>query len=344
MTTLWFGIVATMLAIYAVLDGFDMGVGIVYLLAARTDAERRALLGSIGPVWDGNEVWLLAGGGTLFFAFPAAYASGFSGFYLPLMMVLWLLILRGTAVEFRNHIDSPVWTPFWDVVFAGASALLALFFGAALGNILRGVPLDGAGNFFLPLWTNFQLGPNPGILDWFTVTVGIASVAALAMHGALWVAMRTGGALRERARNIASLSWLAVAILSFILLLIVPMTLPHFADRYTAHPWGLVFPILAFVGLVGLRRVTRVARDGPAFLCSCAYILAMLAAAAFGHYPNLLATIGEEQQNLTIFNASTSRAGLSIGLGWFIPGMMLVVAYFVFAYRYLLTRTPSDAR
>src|SRR5271166_2954544 len=150
-----------MFAIYAVLDGFDMGVGIVYLFVARTDAERRRMLGSIGPVWDGNEVWLIAAGGTLFFAFPSAYASGFSGFYLPLIMVLWLLILRGTAVEFRNHIVSPVWTPFWDVVFAGASAMLALFFGAALGNVLRGIPIDASGNFFLPLWTNFRLSPAP---------------------------------------------------------------------------------------------------------------------------------------------------------------------------------------
>src|SRR5260370_27216400 len=150
-----------MFAIYAGLDGFHMGVGIVYLLAARTDAERRTLLGSIGPVWDGNEVWLIAGGGTLFFAFPGAYASGFSGFYLPLIMVLWLLIMRGTAVEFRNHIVSPVWTLFWDVVFAGASALLALFFGAALGNVLRGVPIDANGSFFLPLWTNLRIGPDP---------------------------------------------------------------------------------------------------------------------------------------------------------------------------------------
>jgi cytochrome d ubiquinol oxidase subunit II len=232
-----------MFAIYAVLDGFDIGVGIVYLLAARTDPERRTLLSSIGPVWHGNEVWLLAGGGTLFFAFPAAYASGFSGFYLPLMMVLWLLILRGTAVEFRNHIINPVWTPFWDVVFGGASALLALFFGAALGNVLRGVPVDASGNFFLPLWTNLRLSPAPGILDWFTIIVGVASVAALGMHGAFWVAMKSDGTLQQRIRNIASLFWFAVVLLSFILVLIVPLIRPHFASRYATHPgaWSFRF-------------------------------------------------------------------------------------------------------
>jgi cytochrome d ubiquinol oxidase subunit II len=332
-----------MFAIYAVFDGFDMGVGIVYLLAARTDAERRTLLGSIGPVWDGNEVWLIAGGGTLFFAFPAAYASGFSGFYLPLMMVLWLLILRGTAVEFRNHIVSPVWTLFWDVVFAGASALLALFFGAALGNVMRGVPIDANGNFFLPLWTNFRPGPDPGILDWFTITIGVASVAALAMHGALWAVMKSDGALQERVRNIASSSWRAVVFLSLVLLLIVPLILPHFGRRYSARPWGLLFPILAFAGLSGIRIVTRAAHDAAAFLCSCVYILAMLASAAFGHYPYLLPAVSDGQTGLTIFNASTSDSGLSIGLHWFIPGVMLVVGYFVFAYRHLLVRTGSGA-
>jgi cytochrome d ubiquinol oxidase subunit II len=328
-----------MFAIYAVLDGFDIGVGIVYLLAARTDPERRTLLSSIGTVWDGNEVWLLAGGGTLFFAFPAAYASGFSGFYLPLMMVLWLLILRGTAVEFRNHIINPVWTPFWDVVFSGASALLALFFGAALGNVLRGVPVDASGNFFLPLWTNLRLSPAPGILDWFTITVGVASVAALGMHGAFWVAMKSDGTLQQRVRNIASLFWFAVVLLSFILVLIVPLIRPHFASRYATHPGGLVFPILAFAGLVGIRIATRAGRDAVAFICSCTYILTMLVSAAFGHYPYLLPAVSEGQAGLTIFNASTSNSGLSIGLYWFIPGMMLVVVYFAFAYRNVLART-----
>jgi cytochrome bd ubiquinol oxidase subunit II len=342
-SSLWFAIVAVMFVIYAVLDGFDLGVGIVYLFAGRTDAERRTLLGSIGPVWDGNEVWLIAGGGTLFFAFPTAYASGFSGFYLPLMMVLWLLILRGTAVEFRNHIASPVWTPFWDVVFAGASGLLALFFGAALGNVLRGVPLDVDGNFFLPLWTNFRPGPNPGILDWFTITIGITSVAVLAMHGALWVTVRSAGNLQERARGLASWSWLAAAILSVTLLLVVPLILPHFGRRYAARPWGLVFPILAVVSLVCIKISSRATRDSTAFLCSCAYIVFMLAAAAFGHYPYLLPAIGDSQISLTIFDASTSSSGLSIALSWFIPGTILVLAYFVFAYRHLLSRTDSAA-
>src|ERR1035437_1925516 len=176
----WFWLVAVMIVGYVVLDGFDLGVGVLHLFLVRNEAERQASLHSIGSVWDGNEVWLLAGGGTLYFAFPALYASSFSGFYLPLMMVLWLLILRGIAIEFRNHIQSLVWQPLWDAVFGGASALLAIFFGAALGNVVRGVPLDRSGDFFLPLWTDFTTGKDAGgILDWYTVLIAIAALATL---------------------------------------------------------------------------------------------------------------------------------------------------------------------
>src|SRR5437867_8594834 len=141
METIWFCLVAVMIAMYVVLDGFDIGAGIIHLLVAKSDSERRLVLRSIGPVWDGNEVWLLAAGGTLYFAFPALYASGFSGFYLPLMMVLWLLMLRGIGIEFRTHMEHPVWQGFFDAVFSLSSVLLTIFFGAALGNVVRGVPL-----------------------------------------------------------------------------------------------------------------------------------------------------------------------------------------------------------
>src|SRR5713101_4105950 len=179
-----------MIAMYVVLDGFDLGAGIVHLLIARTDGERRQVIGSIGPVWDGNEVWLLAAGGTLFFAFPSLYASSFSGFYLPLMIVLWLLMLRGISIEFRNHVAGSVWGPFWDAVFCASSTLLPVFLGAALGNVVRGVPLDAQGRFFEPLWTDFTTRPPTGILDWYTVLAGLSALAALAAHGALWITLK----------------------------------------------------------------------------------------------------------------------------------------------------------
>ncbi|HVX66977.1 MAG TPA: cytochrome d ubiquinol oxidase subunit II, partial [Bryobacteraceae bacterium] len=187
MEIVWYCLVAIMIAGYVILDGFDLGAGIVHYYVGRTESQRRRVIRSIGPVWDGNEVWLLAAGGTLYFAFPGLYSSSFSGFYLPLMMVLWLLILRGVAIEFRNHLANAIWRPFFDVTFMAASALLAIFFGAALGNVVRGVPLDRTGTFFLPLWTDFSAGPDAGILDWYTVLVGLLAFATLAQHGALWV-------------------------------------------------------------------------------------------------------------------------------------------------------------
>src|SRR5271167_829908 len=172
MPTIWFMIVAVMVAMYVLLDGFDIGAGAIHLFIAKNDIERRTILRAIGPVWDGNEVWLLAAGGTLYFAFPQLYASSFSGFYLPLMVVLWLLMLRAIGIEFRAHIENRVWQDFFDAIFSGSSILLAVFFGAALGNVVRGVPLDATGCFFEPLWTNFKLRPETGILDWYTLLIG----------------------------------------------------------------------------------------------------------------------------------------------------------------------------
>src|SRR5882724_6217788 len=173
MLFMWFWLVAIMITAYVVLDGFDLGAGVLHLFIAKTDQERRSVIRTIGPVWDGNEVWLLAGGGTLYFAFPMLYASAFSGFYLPLMIVLWLLILRGVGIELRSHVDSSLWRQFFGALFGIGSLLLTIFFGAALGNVVRGVPLLPDHYFFLPLWTNWQTGPQPGILDWYTVIAGM---------------------------------------------------------------------------------------------------------------------------------------------------------------------------
>jgi len=170
---------------------------------ARTDQERRTVLAAIGPVWDGNEVWLIAAGGVLFMAFPNVYATAFSGFYMALFVVLWLLILRGVAIEFRSHQDHPLWREFWDTVFSVASALLAVVFGTTMGNLVRGVPLGKEGLPGMPLFTNFRPGREPGILDWYTGLVGVFTLTALAGHGALYLALRTAGPVRERSLGFA---------------------------------------------------------------------------------------------------------------------------------------------
>jgi len=207
--------------------------------------------------------------------FPALYASSFSGFYLPLMVVLWLLILRGIAIEFREHVQSLVWQPLWDAVFSLASALLGIFFGAALGNVVRGVPLDRAGTFFLPLWTDFSVGKDAGggILDWYTVLVAIAALATLVVHGALWIALKTEGALELRARRTAGRAWWGLAA-SVILITFVSFRIqPHLRASFEARPWGCVFPILAVTGLVGAQLMNHRQRELGAFLCSCVFIV-----------------------------------------------------------------------
>ena len=336
---IWFCIVAVMIAIYVVLDGFDLGAGICHFCVARTEKERQTVLKSIGPVWDGNEVWLLAGGGALYFAFPALYASSFSGFYLPLMMVLWLLILRGTSIEFRNHLHNDVWKPLWDSIFCGSSVLLAIFLGAALGNVVRGVPLNAEGDFFLPLWTTWTPGPEPGILDWYTVLVGVFAFLTLTQHGALWLNYKTSGAMQDRARRVASIAWYAVALFTAVVTVISFNVQPHLSSSFSAQPAGYIFPALALLGLTGAWLFRRQGSDLKAFLSSCLFIIGMLTSVVFSVFPLVLPAT-DPRFSLTIQNASAPEYGLRIGILWFIPGALLALGYFSFLYRKFAGKVP----
>jgi cytochrome d ubiquinol oxidase subunit II len=340
--TLWFWIVTAMLAVYVILDGFDLGAGALHLALARDEAERRLVLRSIGPVWDGNEVWLVAAGGVLFLAFPVLYAASFSGFYLPLMIVLWLLMLRGVAIEFRGHVASRVWGQAWDATFAGASALLAVFYGAALGNVVRGVPLDGEGSFFEPLWTDLSIEPPTGILDWFTLSVGALSLAALAMHGALWVAHKTEGGLQARARRAAAILWWGAAALTGGVTLLTFQVQPHVAQQLASRPWGLALPAVALAGLLTARSLSARGADLRAFLASCTYLAGMMGSVAFGLYPYVLPANGTRAFSLTIVNAAASAHGLRVGLAWWIPGILLATAYVAVVYRQFRGKTGAE--
>lgn len=332
MTTLWFVLVGFMLTMYVLLDGFDLGAGAIAPFAARTEAERRAILRAIGPVWDGNEVWLLAAGGTLFFTFPLLYASSFSGFYLPLMIVLWLLMLRGLSIELRGHIDNPLWGKFWDALFFIGSALLAVFFGAAVGNVVRGVPLDAAGRFFEPLWTTFDpRSAVPGILDWYTVLTGLLALGTLAMHGANFIAVKTDGALLARARRSSRLAWIATVALTALATVATFWLRPAMLARFGAWPLGLAFPLLALGGLAAVGHARWRDRDGQALIASGAYIVGMMASTAFALYPTVLPAI-DPANSLTIHNAASPRYGLTVGLVWWTIGMALAAIYFVTIY------------
>jgi len=342
METLWFVLVAGMLAMYVLFDGFDLGTGIVHLYVARGERERRLVIQTIGPVWDGNEVWLLAAGGTLYFAFPVLYASSFSGFYLPLMIVLWLFMLRGIALEFRHHFDNTLWKPFWDVVFAGSSALLAIFLGAALGNVVRGVPLDEQARFFVPLWTNFLPGARAGVLDWYTILVGLGAFLALTVHGALWVVLKTDGEVQARARQLARAAWWGVAVFTIVVTITTFRLQPQVPARIAAAPWGLVFPAIAVGGLLVVWRAVHHRADREGFLASCAYLAGMLASVAFGLYPYVLPSNLDPGRGLDIYNSAAGHYGLWVGLVWFVPGLALAAAYFVFTYRRFAGKTTMD--
>lgn len=329
---IWFWLVAVMIVGYVVLDGFDLGVGVLHLFLCHTEADRRTTLASIGPVWDGNEVWLLAGGGTLYFAFPLLYASAFSGFYLPLMIVLWLLILRGISIELRNHIDVGVWRALLDGVFGLASALLAIFYGTALANVLRGVPLQADGYFFLPLWTNWTPGAHPGILDWYTVIGGLLALVALTLHGALWLTIKTSGDLCERARRIVTPLWFLLAALTVVSLIATIAVRPASLDNYFQYPITFIVPIGVVASMTGIWVLNSKAQPVKAFLSSCLYLFFMLAGACWGVYPTLLPATTGADRDITLAKAISGPHTLAVGLAWWLMGMALAAAYIVFVY------------
>ena len=323
METFWFVSLAVMLSVYVILDGFDLGAGIIHYGAAKTPDERRLILRAIGPVWDGNEVWLVASGSTLFFSFPALYAASFSGLYLALMIVLWLLILRGVGIEFRRHLQHPLWHAFWDAVFAGSSVLLAIAFGAALGNVIRGVPLDADKYFFEPLWTDFLPQGHTGILDWYTVLTGVVALVTLAAHGAHYVATKTSGAVQERARRIALRAGWSLIVLTLVSLVATLAVRPQMLENYKASACGAVFPVAVAAGLAGMLYSVSKGRDAVAFVCSAVYIAGMLGGAAFGLYPNVLPATTDPAYSLTIYNAAAAPYGLRVGVIWWTIAMAL---------------------
>jgi len=332
METLWFCIVAVMIAAYVVLDGFDLGAGIVYPIVARSADDRRCVIRSIGPVWDGNEVWLLAAGGTLYFAFPQLYASAFSGFYLPLMIVLWLLMLRGIGIELRTHIDNPVWQKFFDSLFFFASALLAIFFGAALGNVIRGVPLGEDGYFFEALWTDFRVGPNPGILDWYTIMAGVVALVTLTAHGAHYLILKTEGELAQRAKRVAIGIWPVQVLLTLISLACTWFVRPELKENYLRYPLGFAIPLVVFASLFLMRRWAIKGSELKAFLASSVYITGLLVGAVFALYPVVLPASTNPAYSLTIYTSAAGRHGLTVGLVWWLIGVTLALGYFFFVY------------
>ncbi|MFN8471140.1 MAG: cytochrome d ubiquinol oxidase subunit II [Anaerolineae bacterium] len=315
---IWFVLFVVIIVGYLILDGFDLGVGILHPFVARNDTERRVLLNSIGPVWDGNEVWLVLGGGALFAAFPLVYASLFSGFYFAMMLVLVCLILRTVAIEFRSKRPGARWRAGWDWVFFGSSAGLSLLLGVAFGNVIRGVPLDQQGNINISLID---------LLSPFALLVGVTTVAMFATHGAIYLTMKTEGPLLERV-----LRWLPVLMCTFFVLntLVVLGTLflgLAITSPYLAQPWLAVFPAAALVALVIAWWLLRRRQYFRAFVASSAMIALLIFSAAAGIFPNLLLSTINPAYNLTIYNAASQPNTLTVMLIIAVIGLPFVLLY-----------------
>jgi len=333
MFELWYGIVALMFTAYVVLDGYDLGAGALHLLVAKDDGERRSVIGAIGPFWDANEVWLLAAGGALFVAFPDALAAGLSGFYLAIFLVLWCLIGRGIAIEFRSHVSEPLWRGFWDVVFALASGLLPVLFGAALGNLIRGVPLTADGWFQLTLFTDFSATPPVGILDWYTVLAGVFALVALLAHGATFLAWRTGGAVHARSARLVPRLYAAVAVLWPIMTAATMAVRPEFLLALPARPLAWLGVACTLAGIVTVFVATSRRRPLATFLGSCAFLAGMLGATAACLFPLILPAVAGSGPAITAYDAGGTADGLRTALGWWSVGFPIVVGYFVVLFR-----------
>src|SRR5262245_14422676 len=333
MFELWYAIAALMLAMYVALDSFVLGAGILSPIVARSDAERRQVLAAIGPYWDGNEVWLLAAGGALFVAFPRVLASGVSGFYFAIFLVLWCLLGRGIAIEFRNHVSDPLWRSAWDFVFAAASALLAVFFGAAFGNLMRGVPLDEDGWFSLALFTDFTAGAPVGILDWYTILTGVFALVALAAHGALFLAWKTDGAVHERSRRLARQLWIAVAVLWPLVTAASAGVNPSLFLGIGRRGLAAVAVLVAIGGIWTV--LTRLPRSGflAAFLGSCAFLLGIIGGSAASYFPVMLRATGGEALSITAYTGGGDAASLQTALRWFLVGAPLALLYLAVVLR-----------
>jgi cytochrome d ubiquinol oxidase subunit II len=315
---IWFLLEGVLLAGYALLDGFDLGVGILHPFVPRTDKERRLSMNSIGPLWDGNEVWLVTFGGALFAAFPEAYATVFSGFYTAFMLLLFALIFRAVSLEFRSKFASPVWRRFWDWGFFAGSALASLLFGVAVGNAMLGLPLDAAGNFHGTVLD--QLGPYP-------VLVGLMSVSLFAMHGGMFLYLKTEGDFQQRLRDWMWRSWGLFLVLFMLTTIATVAFVPRATANFERWPWAAIFVVLAVLAVANIPRCLYWGKPAQAFASSGVVILCLVALFGLALYPNLVTASNDPAHSVTVFNAASSPKTLMIMLIIAAVGMPFVLAY-----------------
>ncbi len=344
MEIFWYILIVMVLAIFFILDGYDFGTGIIHLFLAKKEKDREVIAKAAGLFWDSNEVWLVAGGGMLFMAFPTFYASVFSGFYLPLIIVLWLIVFRAIGLELRAQFDYNMWKDIWDKAFGVSSLMLALFFGIALGNIVRGVNLGGVENgvstyeehfFFLPLWNSSfsPLAENPGVIDWFTIIIGLISVVVLAIHGANWIRLKTNSSINEHLKTIIFKLNIVLVALTIISLYVWNLVKPNAFDNFLDKPYLIIFPIIYFIGLVGTFNIKKTTNNQRQFIFSTLIILGGIASSLASLFPVILPSTNTINEGLSIYNTSASNYGLSVALNWAIVGVILMVIYFIIQKR-----------
>jgi cytochrome d ubiquinol oxidase subunit II len=320
---IWFALEGVLLTGYAILDGFDLGVGILHPFVARTNDERRLAMNSIGPLWDGNEVWLVTFGGALFAAFPEAYATVFSGFYSAFTLLLFALIFRAVSMEFRSKVASPSWRRFWDWTFFGGSAVATLLYGVAVGNAILGIPLDERGNFTGTLLD--QLRPYP-------LLVGAMTVALFAMHGGLFLYLKTEGAFQERLRDWMWRSW-GLFLVGYMLATMYTLALvPQATANFERWPWAAVVVVANVLAVANIPRCLHWGRPGQAFASSCAVIATLTMLFGLALYPNLVTASNDPASSVTIFSAASSPKTLTIMLIIALVGMPFVIAYTAIIY------------
>ena len=322
LNTIWFILVGVLFTGYAMLDGFDLGIGALHLFAKK-DEERRILLNSIGPVWDGNEVWLVTGGGALFAAFPNVYATAFSGFYLVLMMLLASLIFRAVAIEFRSKQPMYWWRQMWDVSFSAGSILSALLLGVALGNIAWGVPVDTNGEF---------AGTFLGLLKPYPLLIGIMTVALFMMHGAIYGVMKTEGELHDKLRRWAMNSIIFFVVCAATTTMATLLYATHIVARVHDNPWLFSIVLANLLSIANIPREFHRGRDGRAFLSSCAVMITLMTLFALDAYPNMIYSQPNPENSLTIYNAASSSKTLGIMLVIAALGVPVVIAYTICIY------------
>ncbi|MHB1686034.1 MAG: cytochrome d ubiquinol oxidase subunit II [Ignavibacteriaceae bacterium] len=323
LNTIWFLLVGILIMGYAVLDGFDLGVGVLYLFA-KDDNTKRVYLNSIGPVWDGNEVWLLTGGGALFAAFPIVYATVFSGFYIAFMLLLAALIFRAVSFEFRGKISSPGWKKLWDAFFGIGSLLPSILFGVAVGNILRGLPIDMTGKY---------LGSFLDLLNPYSILVGLVSLILFTMHGSIYLMMKTEGSVKEKVLPYISKLWMAFVLLYALASFFTLFEAPFLFDGLMKNPLFWVLFILLLASVILIPVFVKGNKFFKAFIFSSLTIISMIGLAALSLFPRLVPSSIDLGFSLTIYNASSSQTSLTAMLIIALIGMPIVIGYTIFIYR-----------